>query len=244
VTAPALYDCRITHARHQRAHRRFTHRGYLWLVDLNQLPTLPRWLRTFAEFRARDHLGDPGRSIRANLDRWLAERGVDLAGGQVLMLANARVLGYVFNPLSLYWCYHPDGELACVVAEVHNTYGERHCYLLNPDPSGRASVDKDFYVSPFLTVDGRYDMSVRRPDERLTITVTLRQAGRIALAASIQGIRRPATVSQLLRLQLLRPLPTHRVWALIQGHGMAMWLRRFPITPRVSGYRAGQETRR
>ena len=142
-----------------------------WFIDLDELPRLPRWLRPLAEFRAGDHLGDPDRSIRANVERWLAERGIDLAGGPVWMLANARVLGYVFNPLSLYWCHRIDGALACVVAEVHNTYGERHCYLLHPDDAGRASAAKEFYVSPFLTVDGHYEMSVPRPGERLAVTV-------------------------------------------------------------------------
>jgi uncharacterized protein len=244
VSTPALYDCRITHTRHQRTQRRFTHRGYLWLVDLDELPRLPRWLRPLAEFRAGDHLGDPDRSIRANVERWLAERGIDLAGGPVWMLANARVLGYVFNPLSLYWCHRIDGALACVVAEVHNTYGERHCYLLHPDDAGRASAAKEFYVSPFLTVDGHYEMSVPRPGERLAVTVALRQAGSTALAASIQGARRPATARELLRLQLHTPLPTHRIWALIRAHGFVLWLRRFPITPRRSASRAGQETPR
>ena len=89
-----------------------------------------RWL---ARFRARDHLGDPRASIRANLDRFLAARGVDLGGGRVTMLAHARVLGYVFNPLTVYWCHRPDGTLACVVAEVHNTYRQRHAYLLPAD---------------------------------------------------------------------------------------------------------------
>ena len=71
------------------------------------------------------------------------------------MLAHARVLGYVFNPLTVYWCHRADGALACVVAEVHNTYGERHAYLLHTDERGRAQVPKEFYVSPFYPVDGR-----------------------------------------------------------------------------------------
>ena len=101
---------------------------------------LPRWPRPLARFDARDHLGDPQASIRANVDRFLAARDVDLRGGRVPMLAHARVLGYVFNPLTVYWCHRPDGTLACVVAEVHNTYGDRHCYLLRPDERGRAEV--------------------------------------------------------------------------------------------------------
>jgi len=136
--APALYDVEVRHVRHAALHRDFRHRVYLWLVDLDALPRLPLWLRPFAGFRAADHLGDPDGTIRGNLDRYLAGRGIDLRGGRVLMLANARVLGYVFNPLTVFWCHGSDGSLACVVAEVHNTYGERHCYLLATDHAGRA----------------------------------------------------------------------------------------------------------
>ncbi len=94
------------------------------------------------------------------------------------MLANARSLGYVFNPLSLFWCHDPDGELVCVIAEVRNTYGGRHCYLLHTDDAGRAETEKAFYVSPFYPVDGYYRMSVPEPGERLGVTITLhRPAG-------------------------------------------------------------------
>jgi hypothetical protein len=160
------------------------------------------------------------------------------------MLAHARVLGYVFNPLTLFWCHHRDGRPACVLAEVHNTYGERHGYLLEPDERGRARVPKQFYVSPFLTVEGHYEMSVPPPSDRLDVAVTLHQDGRAALGATIRGQHRPATLSRLLRLQLRTPLPTHRVWALIRGHGIVLWLRRLPITPRIPARRAGQEAPR
>jgi DUF1365 family protein len=109
------------------------------------------------------------------------------------MLANARLLGYVFNPITVYWCHRPDGELECVVAEVHNTYGERHCYLLRTDHAGRAETDKDFYVSPFLTVDGRYRMVLPEPDERLAVTVSLQQDDTTAFTATLCGHRQAAT---------------------------------------------------
>jgi hypothetical protein len=116
----------------------FTYHSYQWLVDLDQLPRPGSVLGVLAGFSARDHLGDPSRSIRANLDHYLSGHGIDLHGGQVLMLAHARVLGYVFNPLTVYWCHDPDGTLRCVVAEVHNTYGQRHAYLLHTDDRGCA----------------------------------------------------------------------------------------------------------
>jgi DUF1365 family protein len=230
---PALYDGVVTHVRRQRLHREFTHSVYLWLVDIDHLPELPRWLRPFAGFHAADHLGDPAASIRGNLDAWLATQGVDLHGGRVLMLANARVLGHVFNPITVYWCHRRDGGLECVVAEVHNTYGERHCYLLRPDDAGRASVAKEFYVSPFLDVSGRYLMRIRTPDQRLSLTVALRQDGETTLAATVHGERRPANTGTLVRMVLRRPLLPQRVSALIRGHGIALWLRGVPVVPRV-----------
>ncbi len=229
---PALYEATVRHVRRQRMDRAFGHRVYFWLVDLDALPRLPRWLRPFARFAARDHLGDPDRTIRQNLDAWLRNQGVELAGGRVLMLANARVLGYVFNPLTVYWCHRADGELACVVAEVHNTYGERHCYLLRTDEGGRAETDKAFYVSPFLTVDGQYRMVLPVPDERLRISITLRQHDATALVASVVGDRRRATTAALLAMLLRRPLVTQRTSALIRRHGIALWLRRMPVIPR------------
>ncbi|MEJ3658041.1 DUF1365 domain-containing protein [Actinomycetes bacterium KLBMP 9759] len=228
----ALYDVEIRHSRTLRVGRSFRHRGYLWLVDLDALPSLPRLLRPFARFEARDHEGDPAGTIRGNLERWLASEGVHLDGGRVLMLANARLLGYVFNPISVFWCYARSGGLACVVAEVHNTYGERHRYLLHPDHQGRAEVGKDFYVSPFLQVEGVYRMSVPLPGESLAISVALRQHGRVAFAASVTGSRRPATASTLARMLLRHPLMPHRTIALVRRHGIALWLRGLPVTPR------------
>jgi uncharacterized protein len=234
VTAtPAIYDARLTHVRRERLHRGFSHRVYLWLVDLAELPELPWWLRPVAGFHARDHLGSPDRTIRENLDAWLRYRGVDLAGGRVLMLANARVLGYVFNPLTVYWCYRPTGELACVVAEVHNTYGERHCYLLRPDDAGRAETGKAFYVSPFLPVAGRYRMRLPVPADRLSVAISLVRDERTVFTATLTGTGRPATRAAILRTTLARPFMPQQVSALIRRHGLALWLRRVPVQPRT-----------
>jgi DUF1365 family protein len=228
----ALYDVTITHTRRETLRRSFRHRSYLWLVDLDALPALPRWLRPFARFEARDHLGDPDRPIRENVERHLHAHGVDLDGGRVLMLAHARQLGHVFNPISVFWCHRDDGTLAAVVAEVHNTYGQRHCYLLRPDAAGRARTAKEFYVSPFLAVDGEYRMSLPEPAERLRLTVALHRDGAPALSASLTGTRIPATPAALTRLLLRRPLVTLRTSALIRRHGVALWLRRLPVVPR------------
>ncbi len=167
VAVPALYDVRVGHTRSHPLRNSFDYGGYLWLVDLADLPRLPRGLRWAARFRAADHLGDPAASILANVVRFAALHGVPDVH-RVLMLANARSGPHVFNPLSTHYCYRADGTLACIVAEVHNTYGERHAYLLHPDRAGRTQVEKGFYVSPFNTVDGRYLMRFSPPGSRCT----------------------------------------------------------------------------
>jgi uncharacterized protein len=230
---PALYDAEVIHTRRDRVRRTFKHRIYLWLVDLDALPVLPRWLRPFGRFEAADHLGAPERSIRQNLDAWLATQGVDLAGGRVVMLANARSLGYVFNPITLYWCSLPDGRTEWVVAEVHNTYGERHCYLLRPDPRGWAQTDKEFYVSPFLAMGGGYEMRVSRPGPDLAVAVSLRQHGETVLAVGLRGTRHSATRRRLVGRLMRDPFGSYRITGLIRLHGISLWLRRTPVLPRT-----------
>ena len=226
-----IYECRISHARTVPRRNVFRYGTYLWLVDLDDLPRLRPGLGLLAAFRARDHLGDPRRGIRENLDRFLASRGVDRPS-TVTMLAHARVLGYVFNPLTVYWCRRADGTLACVVAEVHNTYGQRHAYLLHPDGRGRAEADKDFYVSPFLPVAGRYRLHLPEPAATLRLSVTLRIDGRTVLAASVTGSRRTYTPRRLLGCALRHPWVTAQVTALIHWQGIRLAARHLPIIPR------------
>nr|WP_206210265.1 DUF1365 domain-containing protein [Streptomyces sp. SID10362] len=231
---PGLYPCEIGHIRLDPIRYTLRHRTYMWLVDLDHLPELPLLLRPLAGFRPRDHFTGDAPSLRAGLERFLASRGIDLAGGRVLMLTHARVLGYVFNPLTLYWCHGPDGTPRCVVAEVHNTYGERHTYLLDPDEAGVAHVDKDFYVSPFFPVDGAYRMRLPLPADRLDLTVRLDRPGARPFTATVRGTRREATPAALLRLALRHPLSTLAVSAGIRRHGIRLYLRGLPVQPRPS----------
>ncbi|KAA9161373.1 DUF1365 family protein [Amycolatopsis acidicola] len=212
----AIYDAVVTHTR-RAPHRRFSHRMYLWLVDPDAPPELPWWLRPFARFEGA---GD--------LREWLKLQGIRRPG-RITMLAQAKVLGYVFNPLTVYWC-----EAGYVVAEVRNTYRGMHRYLVRPDDSGSASADKEFYVSPFLPMHGRYRLHLPYPDEELNLVVSLRQDGRTSLAATVRGRRLPATPATLLRMLLTRPLTPQRVSLSIRWHGIALWMRRVPIVPRKS----------
>ena len=177
---PHLDRARPAHPAAQRLHL-----PQLQLVRRRRCP--PRAaaaLRPLAGFTAADHLGDPDGTLRGNVERYLATQDIDLDGGRITMLASARVFGHVFNPLSLFWCHDAAGELRCVVAEVHNTYGERHCYLLETDDAGRATVPKAFYVSPFNDVDGQYRMKLPEPAERLAVSIVLEREGQKPFVAT------------------------------------------------------------
>ncbi|MFJ3913616.1 DUF1365 domain-containing protein [Streptomyces vinaceus] len=230
---PALYATEVRHTRSTPVTYAMRHRTYLWLVDVDDLPDLPRLLRPFARFDPRDHFSGDASSLRAGLDAYLAAQGVLGADGRVVMLAHARVLGHVFNPLTLYWCHDRSERLVCVVVEVHNTYGERHCYLVHPDDQGRADVAKDFYVSPFFGVEGSYRMRLPLPGDRLDLTVQLRHGdGSRPLTATVRGTHRPAGTRGLLAALLRNPWSTAGVSLGIRRHGIRLYLKGLPVQPR------------
>lgn len=230
---PALVHGYVTHSRRTPLRHGFRYRVFLWLVDVDRLPALPWYLRAFTTFRAADHLGRPDRTLRENVDHLLARHGLDLGpGSTILMLANARVLGHVFDPLSVFWCFDRAGALRCVVAEVHNTYGERHAYLLRPDADGQAVTDKQFYVSPFNDLSGQYELRFGLTATSVSTSVVLLRDARLVFSATFAGHCTPATPSNVLRAQLRHPFMTHRVSALIRLHGVVLWFRRLPVVPR------------
>lgn len=232
---PALVVGQVTHRRPGPVRHAFRHRVYQWLVDLDSLPRQPWHLRPFAHFSSADHLGDPRLPIKRNIENYLALNGIQLGDrGRVLMLASARVLGHVFNPLSVFWCYDRDGVLACVIAEIHNTYGERHAYLLRPDEAGAAVTGKRFYVSPFFDVSGTYGLRFTLRPDLVATTVTLRRQDQdaVAFSATFRGRPEPATAPALARRLISQPLMPQRISALIRVHGIWLWLRRLPIRSR------------
>ena len=261
-TEPVLYATTIEHERRAPVRHAFHYRHTMWLVDLDAVPAVPRVLGPLATFEARDHFGDPDATLRSNVDAYLAEHGIDLRGGRVLMLANPRSFGYVFNPLTIYWCYDgagsvpereagsvpereagsvPErgtGEPACVIAEVHNTYGGRHCYLITPDASGHAEVDKDFYVSPFFAVDGRYEMRFSEPGEQLEVSIALRRGESMepVFRATLAGHRTVTRVRSVSRAAARHACGSWKVMALIRWQGIRLWLRRVPLVPHTTAH--------
>ncbi len=237
--ASGLYVGWTRHRRMRTVERSFRYRTFHALIDLDELGRLEAEVAGFGyrrpaltRFRDRDHLGVGDTPIKAKLARWLADQGVALPDGPVRVLANLRVLGHVFDPVSWWFCHHPDGALALVVAEVNNTFGESYWYLLDDlehGPGGvvRARATKRFHVSPFLPIDGldyRFTF-VLRPD-RVVAHIEVEEAGEPVFDATQTGARRPFTTRGLLATLAANPFLPLRTVLLIHLQAARLFVRR------------------
>lgn len=230
VDGSYLYRTRTAHLRRAPVDHHFEHHGYSWLIDIDRLPRVPWWLRPFARFDARDHLaGSPGDSLRQRIDAFLWDRGVDLNGGPVTALLQARVLGYVFNPVTLYWCHDADGVLRHIVMEMHNNRGKRHAYLLPPGPDGVSVAPKKLRVSPFFGDDGYYLVRAPYPGAEVDVTVSLHRGAGPAFVATVSGTRRHASIVELLRMQVVAPLAPLMTALEYRIQHLTLRLRRVPV---------------
>lgn len=238
--ALSLYRGRLFHERRIAPRYQFRYRVFSLLLDLDRIDEADRSRRLFAHNRFnlisvhdRDHGPKDGSPLRPWIDARLAEAGIDLAGGRVQLLCYPRVFGYVFNPLSVWFCRHADGRLLAVLCEVRNTFGQWHGYLLHNDGEALAEPLRDqapkvFHVSPFLPREGHYQFRVQPPDERYGVTVNWHakdNPDHPALIAVQTGERRPSGDRGLLRVALAVPLMTVKVIAAIHWQALKIWLR-------------------
>jgi DUF1365 family protein len=213
------------------------------LLDLDEIDLLPQRLRLFSRnrfnavsFHDSDHGDGSDVPLRRQIDAQLRAAGIEAAAGPIRLLCMPRIFGYGFNPLSVYFCYRNDGPLVAVLYEVHNTFGERHSYLIPVEP-GAGTVfeqccNKNFYVSPFMDMDMSYAFRVVAPGERISVAIdTSNNDGRVLTAALI-GTRRLLTDAGLLRVLAAYPFATLKVIAAIHWHAVRMWLKGFRLRPR------------
>ena len=239
MTASCLYTGTVMHRRFKPTQHRLSYRVFWTLLDLDELPQLTKKLRLFSRerfnlfgFYNSGHGDGSATPLREQVETHLAKANIDLDGGAIRLLCMPRILGFTFNPISVYYCYHRTGALAALLYEVHNTFGQRHSYLIpvegSPDGALEQHCLKAFYVSPFMPMDLAYDFRVRPPGEAVSVAIQVSDAQGPLLHTAFAARRRELDDGAVLAAFAGAPLLSLKVMAGI--HWEALWI--WPICRR------------
>ena len=247
MSASGLYPGAVVHARMRPVRHRLRYRMLMLLLDLDELPALDRRLRLFGynraallSFRDADHGDGSGTKLRVQVEAHLRRAGMEDAGGAIRVLCMPRVLGMVFNPISVFFCHGADGALRAVLYEVNNTFGQRHSYLIPVEGAVSGAVrqrcDKRFHVSPFMEMAMTYGFRLSLPGERLSLAIEAHDAGGLMLSAAFCGRRHELDDRSLLAAFLAHPLQALHVLGGIHWEALKLWrkgmrLRSRPAAP-------------
>lgn len=232
-----LYWCRVMHERLLPFRHKFEYRVFSLMLDIDRLGELDRGLRLFGYnrfaligFSDRDHGPRDGSPLRPWVEAALAEYGLQNAAAQIRIFCFPRLLGYVFNPLSVFFCYDAEGRLRATLYEVKNTFGDQHSYLIDVPPgknSGKTvdqSVTKRFHVSPFLPLEGEYQFRILPPGEKIGIMIRqIGRSGALQMIATQSGRREDLSDHSLLKAFIRHPLMTVKVMAGIHWEALQLW---------------------
>ena len=240
--ASGLYPGLVAHRRFKPVVHALRYRIFQMLFDLDEIPALARSLRLFSHngfnligFRDRDHLAGTDAPLRQQIEIYLTDAGIEIDGGAIRVLCMPRILGMVFNPISVYFCHRPDGGLAAMLYEVNNTFGQRHCYLLPANEAG-GTVDqgcpKRFYVSPFFDLDMDYRFQVTLPGPAVSVAIQGIADGETMIATSFTGQREELSDGSLARAFLSHPLLALKVLGSIHLEALRLWRKGMRLQPR------------
>jgi hypothetical protein len=249
MTGSALYVGTVTHHRWKPKRHQLRYGVFALLVDLDELPDLARRLKLFSHNRFnlfalmdRDFGAGDGTALKPWVEAQLAQAGLETRGIRISLLCYPRILGYAFNPLSVFFCRRVrDGALIAILYEVHNTFGERHCYLIPTECDGtpvRQECDKAFYVSPFIDMQATYRFQILSPSfesktgERVAIVIKESDAEGSLLDASFVASRVPLGDGKLLSLLARHPLMGLKVIGGIHWEALRLWVKGIKLTNR------------
>jgi len=236
----AIYAGSVVHQRFRPRRHRLRYRVFSLLLDIDELPQLASRLRFFSynnwglfSFLDRDHGDASGGNLRRWTESQMAAAGLEPDGGAIRILCYPRILGYVFNPLTVYFCYARHGALVALLYEVSNRHSERHTYVV-PVTGPAATVvqqtcRKEFYVSPFIPLDCTYQFRVVPPQDSVSILIEALDGEGPLLAAAFSGRRWPLSNISLLRALIAYPLMTLKVTVGIHWEALRLFLKGVPV---------------
>ena len=236
-----LYVGKVRHRRTWPALNQFTYSVFYLYLDLDEIEEVDRRTRLLSYNRHnvlalmdRDHMGEPGQGLRSAAWERVSRLGTDLTGGSIALLTYPRVLNYVFNPVSFYFCRDTHGELRLVVAEVHNRSAQRHVYDLPRLPGGdprvyRARAEKEFFVSPFIQMEARYEFAIRAQPDHTHILIDEYRGASLFFQAEVDVRPRALTDANIAWLLLRYPLVTQKTVAMIHWQSVKLWAKRVPF---------------
>jgi len=238
----ALYVGSVRHRRFRPVRHEFTYPIFMSFLDIDRIPELMSVSRLMsynrfnvASFYEKDHFGDPALPLRQRLEADARAQGVSLPDGQIFLLTHLRYLGYVFNPVSFFYCFNRSEELSTVLAAVNNTFAETHNYWLNAScevsrRNGRSyAFAKKFHVSPFIGMDCDYRFTFTDPADELVVQTNVGTDEGALFDSSLRMTRRPWTETGIRRVLAQYPLMTARVIAGIHWQALRLALRRVPV---------------
>jgi len=234
MTESAIYAGSVVHTRLRPVRHRLRYRMMWLLLDLDEVAALGRRLRLFSfnrfnlfDFRERDHGSGEAEALKPQIERHLRQAGLEPDGGPIRLLCMPRVLGFVFNPLSVYYCHRRDGTLLAALYEVNNTFGQRHSYLVPLDrgagPVAHRTCTKQFHVSPFMDMDMTYHLRIVAPGPRASVAIESHDAAGLMMSAAFTGRRRDLTDGNLLRAFLRHPMLAAQVVGGILWEALKLW---------------------
>lgn len=250
-----LYETTIMHHRLAPKEHRFSYNFFSFYLDLDEIDEIARKILLVSRnkiniysFYDNDYLIKKQHSIKESILSYLKDQGINLDGGRIMLLTYLRTVGYIFNPVSLYYCFDKDNKPICVIPAIGNTFGELKLFFI-----GTANLvgnrfkdqqEKFYYISPFTQLDDTLDFRLTVPDDRLNICIDTSKNEEKIILTSMIGEKKELTNGNLLWMTIKFPFITLKVIALIHWHALMLWFKKVPHEEKTNNPHMQKEVRR